>query len=108
MSAGDALRCGVVDVGMTNDARIEQLCEQNGITISLGKKSSLYSTSRPCVDLILAVPRPLRLEKLIPVIATLGVGKVVLIQANKVPKDYFGKSQSSFSASAFNRHKILY
>jgi 16S rRNA U1498 N3-methylase RsmE len=102
MAPGDVLRCGIVDVGMTNEARIEEICNKNGIRISLGKKSSLYSSIRPSIDLILAVPRPLRLEKLMPIIASMGVGKVVLIQANKVPKDYFGEL-SSFHAT-FTRH----
>ncbi|CAM9944393.1 unnamed protein product, partial [Hapterophycus canaliculatus] len=45
---------------------------------------------RPKVALMLAVPRPLQLERLLPVVASLGVTTIVLCQAKKVPKFYFG------------------
>jgi 16S rRNA U1498 N3-methylase RsmE len=42
------------------------------------------------VDLILAVPRPLRLERILPVVSCIGVGRLVLVGASKVQADYFG------------------
>ncbi|CAB1117076.1 unnamed protein product [Ectocarpus sp. CCAP 1310/34] len=45
---------------------------------------------RPKVALMLAVPRPLKLERILPVVASLGVTTIVLCQAKKVPKFYFG------------------
>ncbi|CAN0538678.1 unnamed protein product, partial [Ectocarpus sp. 8 AP-2014] len=39
---------------------------------------------------MLAVPRPLQLERILPVVASLGVTTIVLCQAKKVPKFYFG------------------
>ncbi|CAM9161963.1 unnamed protein product [Ectocarpus sp. 4 AP-2014] len=45
---------------------------------------------RPKVALMLAVPRPLQLERILPVVASLGVTTIVLCQAKKVPKFYFG------------------
>jgi RsmE family RNA methyltransferase len=42
------------------------------------------------VSLILALPRPLALGRLLPMIAQLGVEHLVLTSAKKVPKDYFG------------------
>lgn len=44
----------------------------------------------PHVSLILAVPRPLGLSRLLPMISQLGVDHIVLTAARKVPKDYFG------------------
>lgn len=45
---------------------------------------------RPRVDLLLALPRPLQLARILPMLASLGVGTVVLANAAKVEKDYFG------------------
>lgn len=42
------------------------------------------------VSLILALPRPLQLGRMLPMIAQMGVDQLVLTGARKVPKDYFG------------------
>jgi RsmE family RNA methyltransferase len=44
----------------------------------------------PPVSLLLALPRPLQLGRMLPQIAQLGVDHLILTQAQKVPKDYFG------------------
>jgi 16S rRNA U1498 N3-methylase RsmE len=44
----------------------------------------------PRVSLLLAIPRPLQLQRLLPMVAQIGVEHIVLTNANKVPKDYFG------------------
>lgn len=44
----------------------------------------------PPVSLILALPRPLQLGRMLPMIAQMGVDTLVLTAAKKVPKDYFG------------------
>ncbi|KAG5179563.1 RNA methyltransferase-domain-containing protein [Tribonema minus] len=46
--------------------------------------------NRPRVDLLLAAPRPLQLERMLPMISSLGVDSLVLINAAKVEKSYFG------------------
>jgi len=65
--------------------------DANGICIDIGDINNLQkgSTTSP-VDLILAVPRPLRLERLLPVISCMGVGRLILVGGDKVEKDYFG------------------
>ncbi|KAL7572109.1 hypothetical protein ACA910_001746 [Epithemia clementina (nom. ined.)] len=42
------------------------------------------------VSLILALPRPLQLNRVLPMISQMGVDHLVLTGASKVPKDYFG------------------
>ena len=42
------------------------------------------------VSLILALPRPLQLGRILPMISQMGVDHLVLTAAKKVPKDYFG------------------
>jgi len=45
---------------------------------------------RPWVDLVLAPPRPRVMKRLLPQLATLGVGRIVLVGAKKVEKDFWG------------------
>jgi len=42
------------------------------------------------VSLILALPRPLQLGRMLPMVSQMGVDRLVLTGAQKVPKDYFG------------------
>ena len=44
----------------------------------------------PTVALLLALPRPLQLGRMLPMISQMGVSHLVLSQAKKVPRDYFG------------------
>ncbi|MCA2980826.1 MAG: 16S rRNA (uracil(1498)-N(3))-methyltransferase [Myxococcaceae bacterium] len=44
---------------------------------------------RPGIDLVLAVPRPKALRRVIPAVASLGVDRLVLLNATKVEKSYF-------------------
>jgi RsmE family RNA methyltransferase len=45
--------------------------------------------SRPRVDLLLALPRPKVLRRLWPQLAALGVGRVILTNAERVERNYF-------------------
>jgi len=45
---------------------------------------------RPRVSLLLALPRPLALQRILPMVAQMGVERIILCNAKKVPKDYFG------------------
>lgn len=44
---------------------------------------------RPGVDLLLAIPRPKALKKVLPAAASLGVDRIVLVNAYRVEKSYF-------------------
>ena len=45
---------------------------------------------KPWVDLILAPPRPRVMKRLLPQLAAMGVGRIVLVGARKVEKDFWG------------------
>ena len=45
---------------------------------------------RPWIDLVLAPPRPRVMKRLLPQLATMGVGRIVLVGARKVEKDFWG------------------
>ena len=44
----------------------------------------------PWIDLVLAPPRPRVMKRLLPQFAALGVGRIVLVGARKVEKDFWG------------------
>jgi len=116
---GDSIRAGLVgtsegdNIGQwTDEATIEWLPEppvkkaevlKNGnppgsLSIRLNNLKSIDDDStRPSaasdqinVSLILALPRPLQLGRILPMISQIGVDHLVLTSARKVPKDYFG------------------
>lgn len=79
------------DTSSTEKNKKQNIDGSNIIEVALGGVQELIKvTSRPCIDLILAAPRPLRLERIIPVVSCLGVRRIAIIGANKVEKDYFG------------------
>lgn len=45
--------------------------------------------ARPGVDLLLAIPRPKALRRILPAAAALGVDRIVLVNAARVEKSYF-------------------
>ena len=90
----------------TDDATVEWIPEgkvkkaevlKNGdppgsLLVRLHNLSSASGTSSDqiFVSLILATPRPLQLGRMLPMISQMGVDRLVLTGAQKVPKDYFG------------------
>ena len=88
----DNIRIGILNVGMFDFSTVSAL-DKDKIQIDVCDKSLLNTETileKPLVDLMLAVPRPLRLERLLPVISMMGVRKLILIDAEKVEKDFFG------------------
>jgi RsmE family RNA methyltransferase len=112
---GDTIRAGIVGSGespgrWTDDATVEWIplppvkkpeVLKNGNPpgslsirlndlISFDAKESSSDDSKILVSLILALPRPLQLGRILPMISQLGVDQLVLTSAKKVPRDYFG------------------
>lgn len=44
----------------------------------------------PAIDLLLALPRPKCLQRLLPQLAAVGIGRLYLVNAAKVTRDYWG------------------
>mmetsp|Transcript_81920 Transcript_81920/g.228318 ORF Transcript_81920/g.228318 Transcript_81920/m.228318 type:complete len:424 (-) Transcript_81920:81-1352(-) len=62
------------------------------IDVLLGETQPYGLFAPPPVDLLLAVPRPQQLERILPHVAQLGVGTLVLCNAAKVDSVYFNSS----------------
>ena len=88
---GQILKTGEVDgpIGTSTIQSIEQSEQSNSFTITV-RCSHAEGSRRPWVDLILAPPRPRVMKRLLPQLATLGVGRIFLVGAKKVEKDFWG------------------
>lgn len=66
----------------------------SGRVVSIGEAIELECTfedgveERPLVDLILAIPRPKSLKKLLPEVAALGIDRLILLRTWRVAKPY--------------------
>jgi RsmE family RNA methyltransferase len=106
---GDTIRAGLVSNDdhngfLTDVATIEWLPEgkvkkaeplKNGdppgsLRVHLNSLTPSGPSAEIPVSLILALPRPLQLGRILPMVSQLGVDHLVLTQARKVPRDYFG------------------
>jgi 16S rRNA (uracil1498-N3)-methyltransferase len=108
---GDTIRAGLVsdfeshEPGRSTDsATIQWIPEGNvkkaeplgngdppgSLHITLDNLQEPPATDQLSVSLILALPRPLQLGRILPMISMMGVEQIVLTGARKVPKDYFG------------------
>jgi 16S rRNA (uracil1498-N3)-methyltransferase len=61
----------------------------SGEELVLSPQLSEPPPARPGIDLLLAMPRPKALRKVLPAAAALGVDRVVLVNAARVEKSYF-------------------
>ena len=86
LCAGDALRAGVVggSVGAAQVLRLDD--DELVLRVSLTDAPP----PRPGIDLLLALPRPKALRKVLSAAASLGIDRVVLVNASRVEKSYFG------------------
>lgn len=82
---GQILKTGEVD-GPIGTGEITAI-ENGFVTVRLTHDAEALA---PWVDLILAPPRPRVMKRLLPQLASLGVGRIVLVGAKKVEKDFWG------------------
>jgi RsmE family RNA methyltransferase len=83
---GDVLRVGRTGGGMGSAAVL--LCEASSVLLRVRLDSP--PPSRPGVDVLLALPRPKVLRRLLASAAALGVDRLVLLNAARVDRSYFG------------------
>jgi len=82
---GQTLKTGELD-GRIGTGEIVSI---DGQTVAI-RVSHAEESLRPWCDLVLAPPRPRVMKRLLPQLASLGVGTIVLVGAKKVEKDFWG------------------
>ncbi len=85
VTSGSSVRLGIVDGPM--GVGIVSTVENDGVALDCVWEAT--TPERPRVDVLLAVPRPKVLRRLWAQLAALGVGRVILTNAEKVERDYF-------------------
>lgn len=87
-SRGDVLRAG----RLGGKVGVAEVVSDSPEELVLRAELSDSPPPRPGVDLLLAVPRPKALKKVLPAVASLGVDRLVLVNAARVEKSYFDSS----------------
>ncbi len=82
---GQDIRIGVVD-GPRGTATVLSIAD-DGVALRCTLDTTM--PPRPSIDLLLAVPRPKVMRRLWAQIAALGVGRIILTNAEKVERNYF-------------------
>ena len=85
---GQVLKTGEID-GPIGTSEILSIEQSNNFQIAV-RCSHTEKSILPWVDLILAPPRPRVMKRLLPQLASLGVGRIFLVGAKKVEKDFWG------------------
>lgn len=98
---GDRVRVGVVD-GARGHGRVLDL-SPGKVTLDLVLDSAVLPA--PPVDLILALPRPIMLRRILTIVAAMGVGRVFLVNARRVEKSFF--AATIVARRDFRSHLLL-
>jgi len=85
---GDSVRVGVLD-GLLGTGCIQ---EMDGNRVVLQVHLTTEPPAFPPTDLILAVPRPIMLKRVLAQAASMGVSRIFLINANRVEKSFFSST----------------
>lgn len=85
---GDTVRIGLID-GPPGNGRIVEITRQQ-ITLAVSFTGTVPDL--PAIDLVLALPRPIMLKRVLAQASSLGVGRISIINAARVEKSYFHSS----------------
>lgn len=98
--AGDSVRIGIIN-GPVGNGQVLAISNQE-VVLEITAGGSIPPL--PLTDLILALPRPIMLKRVLAQAAALGVGHIFLINANRVEKSFF--SATMIKQREFNEHLI--
>lgn len=85
---GDCLRLGVIN-GNRGEGTVTAVQRKFPFVVELSVKLDGESTPRPGIDLLLALPRPIMLRRILSQVTALGVGTIYLVNANRVEKSFW-------------------
>lgn len=86
---GQIIKTGEID-GLIGTGEVISVSAPGGAPCVTVRVTHDKPSIEPWVDLILAPPRPRVMKRLLPQLAALGVGRIVLVGAKKVEKDFWG------------------
>ena len=87
---GQVLKTGEIDGKIGTSEIISISGEADSCPLLKVRCDHTEKSILPWVDLILAPPRPRVMKRLLPQLATMGVGRIFLVGAKKVEKDFWG------------------
>ena len=88
---GQTLKTGELN-GLVGTSEITEIMRGTDAGDSLVRVRTHHDKEslRPWIDIVLAPPRPRVMKRLLPQMAAMGIGKIVLVGAKKVEKDFWG------------------
>lgn len=86
--AGDLLRVGVID-GDIGTGKIVTIQKKFPFIVELTVQLTEKTVSSPVIDLLLALPRPIMLKRILSQVTALGVGRIFIINASRVEKSFW-------------------
>ncbi|TKB25977.1 16S rRNA (uracil(1498)-N(3))-methyltransferase [Desulfopila sp. IMCC35006] len=85
---GDRVRVGLIN-GAMGCGIISAMHKKHPFTVDLDLTLNEPPRPRPTLDLVLALPRPIMLKRILSQVTALGVGTIHLINANRVEKSFW-------------------
>lgn len=85
---GDSVRVGVVE-GDIGTGKIIRIQKKFPFVVEMNVEFTDKTVSPPAIDLLLALPRPIMLKRILSQVTTLGVGRIFIINACRVEKSFW-------------------
>jgi len=86
---GDIIRAGMINGPVGNGEIVSILGKDKNAEVVLRFSAQDAQPERPAFDLIMGMVRPIMLKRLLAQVASLGVGRIFLINSNRVEKSFF-------------------
>jgi len=85
---GDSLRVGMLD-GQIGEGRVMSVKRKYPFAVELFVTLNSHPVPPPAIDLLLALPRPIMLKRILSQVTALGVETIHLLNANRVEKSFW-------------------
>ncbi len=102
---GDLLKVGVVE-GDMGTGEIIEIHKKRPHRVLLKINLTKPHLPESPIDLVLALPRPIMLKRILSQVTALGVGKIFLINANRVEKSFW-KSSIITTPEQYREHLVI-
>ncbi len=102
-STGDLVKLGIVD-GMRGTGTILSMHTRYPFTVELQIELTHHPLEKPFIDLLLAFPRPIMLKRILSQATALGVGSIIITNANRVEKSFW--EAGLLDPSSYREHLI--